>query len=232
MKPAYISETWSDLLNVRKPSLAVVITFGISTAANLYLACFIGQFWFWLLFAISFVVAALELRRWLRRWWGNQTLITRNYTELDYQALGITPHQEKARTRSQKVVGICTAIVSCAMSILLHTSDQVVAASSLFGAFLPLLMMGIGYNAVRYTWREIRAQWFRLTVYGLSALLFLYQVLAYTKVFSIPHHIPDHMPELRFYAEAALALAFAPLLLLNIGITVRDSWRQTFGKPL
>ena len=231
-KPDLPPATWSDLANVRKPSMAIVIIFGISAATFLYLAYFTGWLRYWVLFAVSFVVAALEGRRWLRRRQEGRRLVTRSYTDLDYQALGITPPRKKGRTRSQKVISICAAIVSCAMSIFLRTSDQAVAASSLLGAFLSLFIMGVGYNEVRYTWKEIRGQWFRLAVYGLSVLLFLYQALVLAGVFSIPSLIPAHMDDLRFYVEAALALAFAPLVLLNIGIVVRDSWRKTFGKPL
>ena len=100
------------------------------------------------------------------------------------------------------------------------------------GVCMPLIMIVLDYNAVRFTWREIKGQWFRLAVYGLSVLLFLYHVLAFAGVFSIPRLIPDHMDELRFYVEATLALVFVPLTLLTMGIVIRDSWRKTFGKPL
>lgn len=231
-KPDLPPATWSDLANVRKPSLAVVIIFGISAATFLYLAYFTGWLRYWVLFAVSFVVAALEGRRWLRRRQEGRRLVTRSYTDLDYQALGITPPRKKGRTRSQKVVGVCITIGLLAISVYLHTANGVEDTSSVLGAVLPLIMIVLDYNAVRFTWREIKGQWFRLAVYGLSVLLFLYHVLAFAGVFSIPRLIPDHMDELRFYVEATLALAFAPLVLLNIGIVVRDSWRQTFGKPL
>ncbi len=232
MKPAYIPETWSDLLNVRKPSLAVDITFGISAAANLYLACFTGQFWFWLLFAVCFLVFALELRQWLRHRQEGQRLVTRNYTDLDYQALGIIPSRKKERTRSQNVVSVCISIAVCVLGLYLRTSEYTEIATAVWGATMPVAMIVMGYNEVRYTWREIGGQWLRLTVYGLSVLLFLYQILAIPRLISLPKLVPAHMDDLRFYMEAALALAFIPLLLLNIGIVVRDSWQRMDEKPL
>ena len=231
-KPDLPPTTWSDLANVRRPSLAVVIVFGISAGTFLYLAYFTGRLWYWVLFALSFVVAALEGRRWLRRRREGRRLVTGRYTDLDYEALGITPPRKKARTRSQNVVSVCAGIAICALSLYLRTGEDTATATAVWGACVPVLTMVIGCNEVRYTWREIRGQWFRLAVYGLSLLLFLYQALVLTGVFSIPRLIPAHMDDLRFYVEAALALAFAPLLLLNIGIVVRDSWRRTFGKPL
>ncbi len=231
-KPDLPPTTWSDLANVRKPSLAIVVIFGISAGTFLYLAYFTGQSWYWVLFALSFVVAALEGRRWLRRRREGRRLVTRSYTDLDYQALGITPPRKKGRTRSQNVVSVCSAIAICALGLYFRTSEHPEIASAVWGAVMPVIMMVIGYNEVRYTWREIKGQWFRLAVYGLSVFLLLYQALVLTGVFSIPSLIPAHMDDLRFYTEAALALAFAPLLLLNIGIVVRDSWRRMEDRPL
>lgn len=231
-KPDLPPTTWSDLANVRKPSLAVVIIFGISAATFWYLAYSTGQFWFWVLFAVWFVVAALEGRRWLRRRREGRRLVTRSYTDLDYQALGITPPRKKGRTRSQNVVSVCAGIAVCALGLYLHTSEHTEIAAAVWGATMPVIVMVIGYNVVRYTWREIKGQWFRLAVYGLTLAQFLYQMLAIPGLISLPELVPAHWPDLRFAVEAVLSLAFVPLLLLNIGIAVRDSWRCMQEKPL
>ena len=232
MKPNLPPKTWSDVLNVRKPSLYMMATFAVSAAVELFLAYRTERPLFYILFAVSFAAVAVELRRWLACRREGRLLVTRHYSDRDYQALGITPPRKRERTRSQKVVSICTVIVICALSFYLRTSEDAGVAASVWGASMPVIAMVVGYNEVRYTWQEIREQWFRLAVYGLTLALFLYQMLAILGLISLPALVPAHLPDLRFTVEAALALAFVPLLLLNIGITVRDSWRRTFDRPL
>ena len=93
------------------------------------------------------------------------------------------------------------------------------------GAKLVLL----DYNAVRFTWQEIRHQKFRLTVYALSLLLFLYHLLAALGVVSIQSLLPE---QVRFEVNFLLNLAFAPLLLVTIYFAVRDTWRHMYDRPL
>ncbi len=233
MKPDLPPKTWPDLLEMRKPSLSSAVMFGLGAAVFLFLAYFTGRLWFLVLFAASFTAGALELQRWLRRRRKSRLLVTRHYSDRDYQALGITPPRMKERSKSQKAIGWFVFIANLAGMIFTHTAEgAALDASSIIGAALPLLMILLDYNEARFTWGEIKGQRFRLAVYCLSLALFLYHVLDFLGLFSIQHLLPAHMPEVQFGAELFLGVMFFPLLLINICFTIRDSYRRMNEQPL
>lgn len=113
------------------------------------------------------------------------------------------------------------AITLCSFT----TNDP--ALFPLLGAAMPFLLILLDYNTVRFTWQEIRGQTFRLSVYALSLALFLYQLLAYFEVISLP------LPEaLRFELTLLLGLAFFPLLLVMTYYIIRDTSRRASGRTL
>lgn len=232
MKPGDTPKTWSDLAEVRKPSLFLVVVFGFGAAVYLFLAYDTGRLLFRVLFVAAFIACALELRRWLRRRKVRERLVTRNYTERDYQALGIAASKKEGRTRSQKVVGMMITMASYALTIYLFTTGEELKAPGILGSSLPLMMILLDHNRTRFTWGEIKGQWFRLTVYVLSMALFLYQVLAALGLVSLQNFFQAHMHDTQLDVELFLGVAFFPLLLLNIAFTIRDTNRRMYGRPL
>ena len=153
----------------------------------------------------------------------------RQYSEAEYQALGMTRPQKRERSKSQRVI---EAILSVAITLIMLytlTADGAEEAGNILGAALPLIVLLLDYNAVRFTWREVRRQKFRLTVYALSFLLFLYQLLTALGAVSIRRLLPE---QLRFEVDLFLGLAFAPLLLAMICFLIRDTWRRMCDRPL
>ena len=83
--------------------------------------------------------------------------------------------------------------------------------------------------AARLTWQEIRRQGFRLTVYALSLVLFLYHLLTLLGVVSLQTVVPAHLWP---HVELVLGVAFFPLLLAAMVLAVRDTWRSMNEQPL
>ena len=214
--------------DARKPSLSAAITFGSSAAAFLILSFTDGRLLFSFLFAVSFLMCVWEVRGLLREK-NDCGQNARQYSEAEYQALGMTRPQKRERSKSQRVI---EAILSIAITIIMLytlTADGVEDAGNVLGAALPLIVLLLDYNAVRFTWREVRQQKFRLTVYALSLLLFLYHLLAALGTVSIRRLLPE---QVRFEVEMLLGLAFAPLLLVMICFLIRDTWRRLCERPL
>lgn len=214
--------------DARKPSLSAAITFGSSAAAFLILSFTDGRLLFSFLFAVSFLMCVWEVRG-LRRVKNERGRNARQYSEAEYRALGMTCPQKRERSKSQRLI---EAILSVAITIIMLytlTADGAEDAGNVLGAALPLIVLLLDYNAVRFTWREVRRQKFRLTVYALSLLLFLYHLLAALGVVSIQGLVPE---QIRFEVDLLLSLAFVPLLLVMIGFLIRDTWRRMCDRTL
>lgn len=98
-------------------------------------------------------------------------------------------------------------------------------------SLLPLLEILSGYNQTRFTYREIRGQKFRWTIYGLSLAICSLCLLSYFNFLTITHITPD-MPIYREKIILILAVSIFLLLLLNIVISIRDINKRENGLPL
>lgn len=214
--------------DARKPSLSAAITFGSSAAAFLILSFTDGRLLFSFLFAVSFLMCVWEVRG-LRRVKNERGQKVRQYSEAEYQALGMTRPQKRAHGKSQRLIEVILSIAITIIMLYTFTADGAEDAGNILGAALPLIVFLLDYNAVRFTWREVRRQKFRLTVYALSLLLFLYHLLAALGTVSIQRLLPE---QVRFEVEMLLGLAFVPLLLVMIYFLIRDTWRRMCDRPL
>ena len=213
-----------------KPSLSAAIIFGTSAAVFLVLSFTAGSLLYNFLFSVSFLACVWEVRELLRRQKErSDSPPARKYSEAEYQALGMTRPQKRGYSKSQKMIETILGVAIAALLLYTVTAGTAGAAGRLLGAAMPLLVMLLDYNAVRFTWQEIRHQKFRLTEYALSLLLFLYHLLAALGVVSIQSLLPE---QVRFEVNFLLNLAFAPLLLVTIYFSVRDTWRHMYDRPL
>lgn len=92
----------------------------------------------------------------------------------------------------QKAVGVFLFIIINVIMLYSFTTDSA-ELSAIFGAATPLIMILLDYNAVRFTWQEIKLQKFRLAVYALSLLLFLYPLLTTLGILSIQDLVPEQI---------------------------------------
>lgn len=210
-----------------KPSLSAAITFGGSAAVFLVLSFTDGRLLFSFLFAVSFLVCVWEVRDLLceKNEHGRNA---RQYSEAEYQALSIARPQKREYGKSQKVIETVLSLAAGVLMLYAFTGNNA-AVERVLGAALPLVMILLDGNAVRFTWREIRTQTFRLFVYALSLALFLYHLLTALGIISIQSLIPE---QARLEVNLLLNLAFAPLLLATVYFAIRDTWRRMYDKPL
>lgn len=211
-----------------EPSLSAAITFGSSSLVFLILSFITGRILFSFLFSISLLLCIWEIRELLHRRKERGHLSAQKYSEAEHQALGITYPRNKNSRRIQKAVGVFLFIIINVIMLYSFTTDGA-ELSTVFGAATPLIMILLDYNAVRFTWQEIKLQKFRLAVYALSLLLFLYHLLTTLGVLSIQDLIPE---QIWFKVNLLLGLAFAPLLLATICFIIRDTWRRMYNRPM
>ena len=214
----------SDATN---PSLSAAITFGGSAAVFLVLSFTDGRLLFSFLFAVSFLVCVWEVRGLLCEK-NERGRNARQYSEAEYQALGIARPQRREYGKSQKVIETVLSLTAGVLLLYAFTGNNA-AVERVLGAALPLVMILLDGNAVRFTWQEIRTQTFRLFVYALSLALFLYHLLTALGIISIQSLIPE---QVRLEVNLLLNLAFAPLLLATVYFVIRDTWRRMYDKPL
>lgn len=214
--------------DARKPSLSAAITFGSSAVVFLILSFTDGRLLFSFLFAVSFLMCVWEVRGLLCEK-NERGRSARQYSEAEYQALGMARPQKRERSKSQRVIGAILSIAIAIIMLYTFTADGAEDAGNVLGAALPLIVLLLDCNAARFTWREIRRQKFRLTVYALSLLLFLYHLLTALGTVSIQNLLPV---QIRFEVDLFLGLAFAPLLLVSICFLIRDTWRRICDRPL
>lgn len=98
-------------------------------------------------------------------------------------------------------------------------------------SLLPLLAILFGYNQTRFTYREIRGQKFRWTIYGLSLVVCCLCLLSFFNILPITHITPS-MPIYREKIILILAVSIFLLMLLNIAISIRDINKRDNGLPL
>ena len=212
-----------------KPTLFTAVILGIGTAAWLALACFTRRLLFYALFAVFFTGCIWTVRELLYRRRDRQARPLWQYTEREYQALGITPPPKDAHGRVRRVVSVLLTVATSAAMLYLYASDDAERVGPVLGAALPLMMILLGSNAARLTWREIRRQGFRLTVYALSLVLFAYHLLTFLGVISLQAAISANLWP---HVELMLGVAFFPLLLAAMVLAVRDTWRRMQEQPL
>ena len=138
----------------------------------------------------------------------------------------MTRPQKDRRSTVQRAINVLLSLAVGAITLCSFTANDP-ALSSLLGAAAPFILLLLDYNTVRFTWQEIREQTFRLSIYALSLALFLYHLLAYFEVISLP------LPEaLRLELTLLLGLAFFPLMLVMMYYIIRDTSRRASGRTL
>lgn len=211
-----------------EPSLSAAITFGSSSLVFLILSFITGRILFSFLFSVLLLLCIWEIRELLYRRKERGHLSAQKCSEAEHQTLGITYPRNKNSRRMQKAVGVFLFIIINVIMLYSFTTGGA-ELSAIFGAATPLIMILLDYNAVRFTWQEIKLQKFRLAVYALSLLLFLYHLLTTLGILSIQDLVPE---QIWFKVNLLLGLAFAPLLLATIYFIIRDTWRRMYNRPL
>lgn len=130
------------------------------------------------------------------------------------------------------VSGLLLVSTQALMFLVLATDRTSWEQNRFIGSMLPVMLIITDLNATRFSFQEIRGQKFRLTVYGLSLLLFAVHLLSFLNVISIQSAIPPRFPGLRRGVSAVLGLSFFPLMLVNIFYLIRDTDRRGHGRPL
>lgn len=130
------------------------------------------------------------------------------------------------------VSGLLLVSTQALMFLVLATDRMSWEQNRFIGSMLPVMLIITDLNATRFSFQEIRGQKLRLTVYGLSLLLFAVHLLSFLNVISIQSMIPPRFPGLRRGVSAVLGLSFFPLMLVNIFYLIRDTDRRGHGRPL
>ncbi len=178
------------------------------------------------LFAVAFLLFVYEIAALWKQKRMQRGLHRRDYSDAEYRSLGMTRPQKDRRGAVQRAINVLLSLAIGALTLCSFTANDP-ALSPLLGAAMPFILILLDYNAVRFTWQEIREQTFRLSVYALSLGLFLYQLLAYFKVISLP------LPEaLRLELTLLLGFAFFPLMLVMMYYIIRDTSRRASGRTL
>lgn len=175
-----------------EPSLSAAITFGSSSLVFLILSFITGRILFSFLFSVSLLLCIWEIRELLYRRKERGHLSAQKCSEAKHQTLGITYPRNKNSRRMQKAVGVFLFIIINVIMLYSFTTDGA-ELSAIFGAATPLIMILLDYNAVRFTRQEIKLQKFRLAVYALSLLLFLYHLLTTLGILSIQDLVPEQI---------------------------------------
>ena len=210
-----------------KPRPSSAIIFAGNAVVFLALSLLTQRMIYSFLFAVSFLLFVYEVvALWKQQKRERRGLHRRDYSDAEYRSLGMTRPKKDRRSAVQSAINVLLSLAIGAITLCSFTTNDP-ALSPLLGAAMPFLLILLDYNTVRFTWQEIRGQTFRLSVYALSLALFLYQLLAYFEVISIP------LPEaLRFELTLLLGLAFFPLLLVMTYYIIRDTSRRASGRTL
>ena len=178
------------------------------------------------LFAVTFLLSVYEVVALRKQKRTQRGLHRRDYSDAEYRSLGMTRPQKGRRGAVQSAINVLLSLAIGAITLCTFTTNDP-ALSPLLGAAMPFILILLDYNTVRFTWQEIREQAFRLSVYALSLGLFLYHLLAYFEVISLP--LPEALrPELTLL----LGLASFPLMLVMMYYIIRDTSRRASGRTL
>lgn len=137
--------------------------------------------------------------------------------------------KNRGRSKLQMIIETVACVSLGVVMLYAVTANDMGNSAHILGSALPLVMILLDYNAVHFTWKEIVGQKPRLVVYALSLVLFCYHLLTFMNLISIECLVPDRI---RVEVNLILGLAFAPLLLATMYLTVRDTWRRMYERPL
>lgn len=191
-----------------KPRISSAIIFAGNAVVFLLLSLLTQRMIYSFLFAVTFLLSVYEVVALRKQKRTQRGLHRRDYSDAEYRSLGMTRPQKGRRGAVQSSINVLLSLAIGAITLCTFTTNDP-ALSPLLGAAMPFILILLDYNTVRFTWQEIREQAFRLSVYALSLGLFLYHLLAYFEVISLP--LPEALrPELTLL----LGLASFPLMLV------------------
>ncbi len=98
-------------------------------------------------------------------------------------------------------------------------------------SLMPILAILTGYNATRFTYREVRHQKFRWISYGLSLAVFIVCLLSYFDILPVTYIGPD-MSQVQRVAVVVLLGLNLLLMVINLIISIGDINRRDKGWPL
>lgn len=101
----------------------------------------------------------------------------------------------------------------------------------LLGSLLPPLEILWGWNRARFTVREIRYQKFRLTVYGLSVIVFLLCLLPCVGILPTAG-VDGSLTKVQVAAVKGMVFLIIGLVVANLVISHRDNTRREEKRPL
>lgn len=96
---------------------------------------------------------------------------------------------------------------------------------------LPILAILAGFNATRFTYREVRHQKFRWISYGLSLVVFIICLLSYFDILPVKYIGPG-MSQIQKGAVIVLLGLILLLMVINLIISIGDINRRDKGWPL
>ena len=209
-----------------KPRISSAIIFAGNAVVFLVLSLLTQRMIYSFLFAVTFLLSVYEVVTLRKQTRTQRGLHRRDYSDAEYRSLGMTRPQKGRRGAVQSAINVLLSLAIGAITLCTFTTNDP-ALSPLLGAAMPFILILLDYNTVRFTWQEIREQAFRLSVYALSLGLFLYHLLAYFEVISLP--LPEALrPELTLL----LGLASFPLMLVMMYYIIRDTSRRARGRTL
>ena len=210
----------------QKPRISSAILFAGNAVVFFALSLLTQRMIYSFLFAVTFLLFVYEIVALWKQKRTQRGLHRRDYSDAEYRSLGMTRPQKGRRGAVQSAINVLLALAIGASTLCTFTTYDP-ALSPLLGAAMPFILILLDYNTVRFTWQEIREQAFRLSVYALSLGLFLYHLLAYFEVISLP--LPEALrPELTLL----LGLASFPLMLVMMYYIIRDTSRRASGRTL
>lgn len=209
-----------------KPRISSAIIFAGNAVVFLVLSLLTQRMIYSFLFAVTFLLSVYEVVALRKQKRTQRGLHRRDYSDAEYRSLGMTRPQKGRRGAVQSAINVLLSLAIGAITLCTFTTNDP-TLSPLLGAAMPFILILLDYNTVRFTWQEIREQAFRLSVYALSLGLFLYHLLAYFEVISLP--LPEALrPELTLL----LGLASFPLMLVMMYYIIRDTSRRASGRTL
>lgn len=132
---------------------------------------------------------------------------------------------------SQKSIGLFLAILATATTLLPQVLGLPYSLKLLIYSMLPLLLILLGYNKARFTWKEIQHQGFRLAVYILSLALVVPHLLSCLGIFPITN-IEEDLTYFKYIFNRCLIYLDVFLCFACLYFALRDGHRRETGRPL